>query len=145
MVGIRGCVMGNLGGILGILGGVVAILGGEGRKLGLWIDLGCGMGEMVLSLGDKGKRVPDLSLDKGKREPVGEEEGYMEEVIVPEVLHLQQQRLLRCTFLCFGVFNLYQEKVFHLSVLKKYRIKTKVLESILAVLLYVEHSFWFCL
>ena len=80
--------------MVGILWGVLWILAGVGRRLGLlWIDLGCGMGEMV------------LSLDKGMRELGGEAGGCREEVIVPEVLHLQQQRLLRCTFLRFWVFH----------------------------------------
>ena len=80
--------------MVGILWGVLGTLAGVGRRLGvLQIDLGCDMGEKV------------LSLDKGMRELGGEVEGCREEVIVPEVLHLQQQRLLRCTFLCFTVFH----------------------------------------
>ena len=66
------------------MGCVVGILGGVGRTArGAWTDLGSGTGERV------------LSLEKGMRGLGGEAGGCKEEVIVPEVLHLQQQRLLR--------------------------------------------------
>ena len=87
-----GCHRGT-GWVVGILWDVLGLLGDVGRRLGLLeIDLGCDMGEKV------------LSLDKGMRELEGEVGGCKEEVVVLEVLHLQQQRYWDALFGVLGYF-----------------------------------------
>ena len=67
-----------------MMGCLVGILGGVGRTApGAWIDLGSCSGEEVLSLG------------MGMRELEGEAGECKEGVIVPEVLHLQQQSKIK--------------------------------------------------